>query len=310
MTQHTGDATPDRLFKEISSDKGSLPIENGERHYLTADRLLWRESDEYQALFAEGAGGANFKEDAQISLAGASGCIGIAAALFPIAFAIEGSGLWSVIFRVGIAVVQIGLAVLASSLLVYTGGRYGSALRAFYDRLRKEDRERVDRALFELKKSKLNLPDLFILNRSQLDEYLTMTVRQERVTFRNAQIASGAGFAILILGILLSFRAQDVTAQYATAGLSGLGSLLSAFIAAIFFRSWSHTTRELRQYYFEPFRTAQVLSIERLAREGRDGSLDSALAGEIIKSLLAQVPSSWEKIATDSAGEKVANSNS
>lgn len=76
-------------------------------------------------------------------------------------------------------------------MLLALGFYYVAAKRAFYDRVRSIKAQRVDAEVERLRKQDhLNLPNLFALNRRQLDEYHIVSVRQQAVALRNAQIAS------------------------------------------------------------------------------------------------------------------------
>jgi len=122
----------------------------------------------------------------------------------------------------------------------------------------------VDLAVEDLKDD-ASLGKLLVLNRRQLDDYHLSSIRQQAVAFRNAQIAAAIGFAILVLGAILSMRQSSDTARYLAAGLSALGTALSGYVASVFFRSYRETSQEMARYYEEPFNTYEALMIERVA---------------------------------------------
>ncbi|WP_128505866.1 TRADD-N-associated membrane domain-containing protein [Streptomyces inhibens] len=166
---------------------------------------------------------------------------------------------------------QVGLTLGAVIITIIVAFGHTAARRAFYERTKGEKSKATEGAVERLRDhARIKLSDLFVINRRQLDEYHTISVHEQRMAFRNAQIAATIGFCVLIIGIALSFRHQDPSARYTTAGLAGLGSLLSGFISGVFFKSYADTTKELRHYYGEPFRTGQILMAERLADIGKD----------------------------------------
>jgi hypothetical protein len=125
----------------------------------------------------------------------------------------------------------------------------------------------VDQAVRDIaSRPDLPLTQLFELNRRQLDEYQEMTKKQQRSAFLLTQIASVAAFVALVVGIVLSFQGNTATEKYVVAGLSGLGALLSGFLANTFYQSHRAANDQLNRYYLEPQRTGRILAAERLAR--------------------------------------------
>lgn len=114
---------------------------------------------------------------------------------------------------------------IAACVLLALGFYYAAARRAFYDRVRSIKAQRVDAEVERLRKQDhLNLPNLFALNRRQLDEYHTVSVRQQAVAFRNAQLASAIGFIVLLTGVIITMNQAEDAERWVTAGLAGLGA--------------------------------------------------------------------------------------
>lgn len=65
---------------------------------------------------------------------------------------------------------------------------------------------------------------------------------------------------------MLSFSDNPASEKYVVAGLTGLGALLSAFLANTFYQSHRDANEQLNHYYLEPQRTGRILAAERLAR--------------------------------------------
>lgn len=187
-----------------------------------------------------------------------------------------------------------GLCIaLAVVLWIGVGFVYMARRRAFYDRVRFLNARAVQEAVTDLGNG-LTLEKLYVLNRRQLDEYHMLSVRQASIAFRNATIAAILAFTILVAGAIQVVQlAQDDAGRYIAGGLSALGAGLSAFVAAVFFRSYDKTSAQLREYYEEPARTGRILASERLARtqcgdeSDSDPSLDPDLRRMIVERLLA-----------------------
>ncbi len=194
----------------------------------------------------------------------------------------------------------VGLILAALIVGAVATFSYTAARRAFYERMRCEKSAAIEGDLLALRNQprRLELADLFVINRRQLDEYHITSLHEQRLAFRNAQIAAAIGFLLLIFGVVLIATEDRDSARYAIAGLSGLASLLSGFISAVFFKSYADTTEELRHYYWEPLRTGQILAAERLAElqvgnqvPGADQELRRVLVSKIVDQL-PQIPNS------------------
>ncbi|MFF3084542.1 hypothetical protein ACFVRB_05735 [Streptomyces nojiriensis] len=244
----------------------------------------WRDSKEFKEWW--GSKGVAVKW----LLAYAGGAFWVAIVLAPLAIQTRPHTWGRSILRAAQVGLTLGSAIIA--IIVIFG--HTAARRAFYERTKGEKSKATEGAVERLRNhSRIRLSDLFVINRRQLDEYHTISVHEQRMAFRNAQVAAAIGFIMLIIGVALSFRQQDPSARYTTAGLAGLGSLLSGFIAGVFFKSYTDTTRELRHYYGEPFRTGQILMAERLADIGKDeASVDEVkkLREIIVNKLVDQFP--------------------
>ena len=236
-----------------------------------------------------GAGG-KWRYGARVALIVAALCITVAAAGLTARRVADPTG-W---MNVTLVVLSTTLAFTAAAILITVAFQYGAARRAFYERVRLLKAAQVEQAVMEVGHH-LTLNGLFVLNRRQLDEYHVLSVRQASLAFRNAQAASIVAFVILIAGAIIALRQQDDSGRYVAAGLSALGAALSAFLSRVFFRSYQDTRDQLRQYYYEPFRTSQVLALERLARtsgkEEEGWVIEEDLRKEIVLHLLNQITS-------------------
>lgn len=167
----------------------------------------------------------------------------------------------------------LGVAILGAAVLGWCTVPYWAARRAFSARRRAAARYSVDEALEELRQametdesSKIQLARMFELNRRQLDEYQEITKSQQRTAFALTWSAAVAAFLILIIGSIVALYGfkEDSTRQFIAGGLTALGSLLSAFLGAVFFRGHDHAANQLNHYYLEPSLTGRILAVERM----------------------------------------------
>jgi hypothetical protein len=129
----------------------------------------------------------------------------------------------------------------------------------------------VDAALEQLRQAmeadhgyKIQLARMFELNRRQLDEYQEITKAQQRTAFSLTWSAAVAAFLILIVGSIVALQFAGPDEKFIAGGLTALGSLLSAFLGAVFFRGHDHAANQLNHYYLEPSLTGRILAVERM----------------------------------------------
>jgi hypothetical protein len=179
------------------------------------------------------------------------------------------------------------LVIIGAASLAYCAMPYAAARSAFRHRRAATASALVDRAVAAAcsGNSALGLAQLFELNRRQLDEYQATTRKQQRSAFLLAQAASVAAFAVLVAGVVVALAAGTNVEKYVAGGLSGLGSALSAYLAATFFASYRDANRQMNRYYLEPQRTGRMLAAERAIRKiTAEG--DRELLTEIVKTVL------------------------
>lgn len=179
--------------------------------------------------------------------------------------------------------------IVGSVMLTWATFPYFASRRAFRERKRASAAIGVEVALRGLASSpsgSLPLPELFVLNRRQLDEYQTITKRQQAMAFMLTWAATGLAFVVLVLGIILSYRTEPGTDQYVVAGLTGLGSLITAFLTKTFYDGYDKATKQLSVYYAEPNLTGRALAAERLIDGMEDREARTAAAREVMAVLL------------------------
>ncbi|MGW4562324.1 TRADD-N-associated membrane domain-containing protein [Streptomyces sp. NPDC004561] len=250
--------------------------------------LLWRDSKEFKDWMEIKRG------FTKVLVYSAAPMIWISVLMTPLTIHV-GESTWS---RAILLTVQV--AIFLGALIILLIGTFGymAARRAFDDRVRQANSAATEEAVERLRKSqRIRLADLFVINRRQLDEYQAVSIAEQHAAFRNAQIASAVGFIFLVVGVGLSFGAHKEAAIYTSAGLAGLGSLLSGFVSAVFFKQYSATTKQLQRYYTEPFRMGQILTAERIACLDDHGSVEEIVASQlrrsIVETLIGQLPAPY-----------------
>jgi hypothetical protein len=286
-----GSASHDRSIADSGPSGSSGAGSDGSTGWAPLDKsLLWRESGEYNALFATQPVDAahpdqgvkpNWREGA-VALNWTAGLLSLTFVVL-VVWERSSSG-----HRVAFHVAETLALGPALMLTIWVGQKYASARTAFYNRVRWIKAHEVEDALRTLQ-GNLSLEKLFVLNRKQLDEYHVLSVRQAAIAFRNATIATTIAFTVLIAGAVLSLRqGLEPSQRYVAAGLSGLGATLTTFVSRNFFRSWRETREQLREYYAEPARTSKLLGLERLAVERSETGpmIPVQLRQEIVTKLL------------------------
>jgi hypothetical protein len=170
------------------------------------------------------------------------------------------------------------LGAVAAVVLGWCAFPYCAARSAFRERRRTSAAARAELALqaatSPAEGEALSLPALFAYNRRQLDAYQDESRRQQRLAFRHAQAAALAGLGVLVVGIASSLRQGPGSSAYVVAGLSGLGAVLSGYVADVFLRAARRADEQLTLFYGEPHMTGRVLLaeclIDRLCADARD----------------------------------------
>lgn len=135
----------------------------------------------------------------------------------------------------------------------------------------------------------LVLADLWTVTHARLDKYHGIAQTQARHAFRNAQVAMGIGFGMLIGFTVLALIA-DNTATSIVAGVLGASSAgLAGFIGRTFVRSQESTVETLRAYFTQPLEFSRYLAAERLV-DGADLTREqqAEILGAIAQAIVAQ----------------------
>ncbi|MFD6656876.1 hypothetical protein ACFWEB_17250 [Streptomyces parvus] len=129
----------------------------------------------------------------------------------------------------------------------------------------------------------LGLPELWEATHARLDLYHRIATGQARTSFRNAQIAMGAGFLLLVLFAGIALWASTTAVAIVAGGLGAVSAALAGYVAKTFIRSQEAAATHLRSYFDQPLELSRYLAAERLVA---DGDLTQEQRGEILSALV------------------------
>lgn len=129
----------------------------------------------------------------------------------------------------------------------------------------------------------LGLPELWEATHARLDLYHQIATGQAKTSFRNAQIAMGAGFLLLILFAGIALWASTTAVAIVAGGLGAVSAALAGYVAKTFIRSQEAAATHLRSYFDQPLELSRYLAAERLVA---DGDLTQEQRGEILSALV------------------------
>ncbi|WP_411095951.1 hypothetical protein [Streptomyces sp. 020-2-3H-GM] len=129
----------------------------------------------------------------------------------------------------------------------------------------------------------LGLPELWEATHARLDLYHQIATGQAKTSFRNAQIAMGAGFLLLVLFAGIALWASTTAVAIVAGGLGAVSAGLAGYVAKTFIRSQEAAATHLRSYFDQPLELSRYLAAERLVA---DGDLMQEQRGEILSALV------------------------
>ncbi|MFI7329318.1 hypothetical protein ACIBQ3_32365 [Streptomyces rubiginosohelvolus] len=170
-----------------------------------------------------------------------------------------------------------------------TGTTFGGSLTHSSDRTawqlpEEEDQEPDPPSAGEAgRRGTLGLPELWEATHARLDLYHQIATGQAKTSFRNAQIAMGAGFLLLILFACIALWASTTAVAIVAGGLGAVSAALAGYVAKTFIRSQEAAATHLRSYFDQPLELSRYLAAERLVA---DGDLTQEQRGEILSALV------------------------
>ena len=114
------------------------------------------------------------------------------------------------------------------------------------------------------------LVDLWPATMKPLDRYHRLVQSQADSSYFMAQLAAGAGFAVLLGAAVVAGTARTGTASGVAGGLGAFGGAIAAYVARTFQRSYEQATTRLLSYFQQPLDLSRLLAAERLL-VGLDG---------------------------------------
>lgn len=137
----------------------------------------------------------------------------------------------------------------------------------------------------------LTLPALWGVTHSRLDLYHEIALGQARRSFRNAQMASGAGFILLMIFVVVSLRAGTTAGSVVAGSLGAVAAALSGYVSRTFVKSAEAAAAHLHAYFEQPLEFSRYLAAERMVRDGGLGARQRAEAlVDLAKALIAGPP--------------------
>lgn len=280
---------PDAAAPSDSPGKSSVPSSRDLKRQSGVDVETWGVSDERTTYFARRH---------RVYATALGGLLSVVGGVLLLATYPSGSAVLEITVHghyerfFGSMTTVAGGVVIAYSFLPYLSARSAFRARRFAFASALVSKA-IDDACEE--PDSLQIQQLFRLNRRQLDEYQSVTRRQQRSAFLLAQAATLIAFAVLIAGIIITLSSDKNIDKYITGGLSALGSALSAFVAATFFSLQKDANRQMYRYYLEPQRTGRLIAAERAANKLKDMGADPAVLSSIVNAVLG-----WEMPLEDS----------
>lgn len=134
-----------------------------------------------------------------------------------------------------------------------------------------------------VRRSPLELAALWDTTHARLDLYHQIATGQAKTSFRNAQIAMGVGFLLLILFAGVALWASTTAVAIVAGGLGAVSAALAGYVAKTFIRSQEAAATHLRSYFDQPLELSRYLAAERLVA---DGDLTQEQRGEILSALV------------------------
>ncbi|MFD7765665.1 hypothetical protein [Streptomyces sp. NPDC059787] len=114
------------------------------------------------------------------------------------------------------------------------------------------------------RQARLTLSELWAVTHSRLDHYHGIALDQAKQSFRNAQVAMGLGFALLVTFVVLAYNANTTAGSIVAGGLGAVSAALAGYVSRTFIRSQESAARHLHAYFAQPLEFSRYLAAERL----------------------------------------------
>ncbi|MFG2224078.1 hypothetical protein [Streptomyces sp. NPDC048644] len=152
------------------------------------------------------------------------------------------------------------------------------------------------------RKGRLPLSELWAVTHRRLDLYHEIALSQASRSFRNAQIAMGLGFFLLVAFLFMALRASTTAGSVVAGGLGAVAATLAGYVSRTFIRSQEAAAGHLRAYFDQPLEFSRYLAAERLIAEAE---LSEEQRGEMLATLIeAMVVAGDQKTAAKDAASE------
>lgn len=119
--------------------------------------------------------------------------------------------------------------------------------------------------------ARLTLSELWAVTHRRLDHYHGIALGQATRSFRNAQVAMGLGFALLVAFVIVALNASTTAGSVVAGGLGAVSAALAGYVSRTFIRSQEAAAGHLRAYFDQPLEFSRYLGAERLMADARLG---------------------------------------
>jgi len=135
----------------------------------------------------------------------------------------------------------------------------------------------------------LTLPYLWDYTHKQLAWYHRIAISQARSSFYTAQVASGAGFGILVYLAFLAANTKTTTGAITAGAFGAVSAALAGYISRTLVASQKSTAKHLHSYFHQPLEFSRYLVVERLLANNRDRDPNkrAAIIGGIVQAVVA-----------------------
>jgi len=142
-----------------------------------------------------------------------------------------------------------------------------------------------------------SMPDygkLWAATQDRIDYYHEIATSQARRSFISTQIATAAGFILIIVVGVIASQASSPVGAISAGAVGVVGGGLSAYIGATFLKSQAEATAQLRQFFLQPVDFSRVLGAERLI-ENLEKDQRAEAVQQIVRSMTSPHPAPEEK---------------
>jgi len=147
----------------------------------------------------------------------------------------------------------------------------------------------------------LALPELWAVTHTRLDHYHEIALGQAKRSFRNAQVAMGLGFSLLVAFVLVALNASTTTGAVVAGGMGAVSAALAGYVSRTFVLSQQAAASHLRAYFDQPLEFSRYLAAERIVM---DSGLDQTQRAEVLTMLVKSMVANAQETVPDQGQAK------